>query len=218
MTRNLKGRSKTITPTTAKPFYVQSWKKTSKSSSARIEMLLSMSRSMSTMTTSKKTVKSKNKSNPQKRVIALNRVARHQYHILDTYEAGIALVGTEVKSIRDGKLNLRDGYIKSDGRTCTLLNVHIGKYERTGNYFQHDERRPRQLLLHEYEARKLYQSTNLQPGMTIVPLRAYLNDDNRIKIEIALCRGKNVRDKRADIQERDAKREAQRIIKSFRVM
>lgn len=150
--------------------------------------------------------------------ICVNRVARHQYHILNTFEAGISLTGTEVKAIRDGKMNLRDGYIKSDGRTCTLLNVHIGKHTQSGPYFQHEEKRIRTLLLHKAEARKLFQQTDHQPGMTIVPLKAYWNEDNRVKLEIGLCRGKNVRDKRADIQQRDAKREEQRIIKSFRVV
>jgi SsrA-binding protein len=153
-----------------------------------------------------------------RRAVAVNRLAYRNYEIVETYEAGIALAGTEVKAIRDGKLNLRDGYVRPsrDGRSCVLHNVHVGKHSTAGAYFQHEERRPRSLLVHRREARKLLQQTEAR-GMTVVPLKAYFNDSNKLKIEIALCRGKNVRDKRATIKERDAKREESRIIKSFRV-
>ena len=115
-------------------------------------------------------------------------------------------------------MNLQDAFVKTsyDGRTCTLMNCHIGKHTMSAAYFQHEERRPRQLLVHKAEARKFKMKTE-KSGMTIVPLKAYFNKDNRLKLEIALCRGKNVRDKRADIKERDIKRETQRIIKSFRL-
>lgn len=150
--------------------------------------------------------------------IAVNRVAYRNYEVLETLEAGISLKGTEVKSIRDGKMNLRDGYIRptKNGRSCMLYNVHIGKNANTGEYFQHEELRPRPLLVHKEEARKLLQKTEKQQSMTIVPLRAYFNKDNRVKIQIALCRGKNVRDKREAIKERESKRESNRIIKNFR--
>jgi len=150
--------------------------------------------------------------------ICVNRLAYRNYEIIDTLEAGVALLGTEVKAIRDGKMNLRDAYVKpaKDGRSATLHNVHIGKHTMAGAYFQHEEKRVRPLLLHKEQARKLMQQTE-QQGMTVVPLKAYFNKDNRVKIQIALCRGKNVRDKRATIRERDAKREEKRIIKSFRV-
>lgn len=133
-------------------------------------------------------------------------------------EAGISLKGSEVKSIRDGKMNLRDGYVRpsKDGRSCSLFNVHIGKHTMTGEFFQHEEKRPRPLLVHKEQARKLLQQTE-QQGMTIVPLKAYWNPDNRVKVEIALCRGKNVRDKRQAIKERESAREDRRIIKSFRL-
>lgn len=133
-------------------------------------------------------------------------------------EAGIALSGTEVKAIRDGKMNLRDGFIRpsKDGRSCVLHNVHIGKHTMAGEFFQHEEKRPRKLLVHKEQARKLLQQTETT-GMTIVPLKAYFNDFNLVKLQIALCRGKNVRDKRVAIKEREAKREENRIIKSFRV-
>jgi SsrA-binding protein len=151
-------------------------------------------------------------------VISVNRLAYRNYEILETYEAGVALMGTEVKAIRDGKLNLRDGYVRPtrNGRSCILHNVHIGKHSMAGEYFQHEERRPRPLLVHRHEARRLLQKTEGM-GMTIVPIKAYFSDNNQVKIEIALCRGKNVRDKRATIKERDAKREENRIIKTFRV-
>lgn len=158
------------------------------------------------------------KKKPRDSTIAVNRRARRNYEVLETLEAGISLLGTEVKSIRDGKMNLRDAYVRTDknGRSCTLMNCHIGKHTMSGAYFQHEERRPRPLLVHASQARKFQQQTE-QKGMTIVPLKAYFNADNRIKIQIALCRGKNVRDKRADIKERDLKRETNRIVKNFRV-
>ena len=121
------------------------------------------------------------------------------------------------KSIRDGKMNIRDGFVKpnKNGRSCTLNNIHIGKHATAGEFFQHEERRPRNLLLHKQEARRLLQKTDRMPGMTIVPLKAYWNDQNKVKFEIALCRGKNVRDKRQDIKDREGKREANRMIKNF---
>ena len=162
--------------------------------------------------------KKKKKKSPGGNTISVNRIAYRNYEILDTLEAGISLVGTEVKAIRSGKLNLRDGYVRpsKNGRSCVLHNVHIGKHDTAGIYFQHEERRPRPLLLHKEQARK-WQAQTEQAGMTIVPLKAYFSESNLVKIQIALCRGKNVRDKRAAIKERDAKREANRIIKSFRL-
>jgi SsrA-binding protein len=161
----------------------------------------------------------KKKKSPGSKMVAVNRIAYRNYEVLDTLEAGISLLGTEVKSIRDGKLNLRDGYVRpsKNGRSCTLHNVHIGKCSQVGaDYFQHEEKRPRALLVHKSEARKFMQQTE-QQGMTIIPLKAYWNDDNKLKIQVALCRGKNVRDKRVAIQERDMKRETNRIIKNFRI-
>ena len=159
------------------------------------------------------------KKKPNGNVVTVNRIAYRNYEIVDTLEAGISLKGTEVKSIRDGKINMRDGFVRADkdGRSCTLYNVHIGKCSQVGSeYFQHEETRPRTLLVHKEQARKLMQQTE-QQGMTIVPLKAYWNDQNKLKLQIGLARGKNVRDKRQTIQERDAKREANRIIKNFRI-
>jgi len=162
--------------------------------------------------------KSKKKKKPKGNTICVNRQARRNFEILDTLEAGISLQGTEVKSIRDGKMNLQDAFVKpsKNGRSCTLMNCHIGKHTMSGAYFQHEERRPRPLLVHKNEARKLLAKTE-QSGLTIVPLKAYFNDDNRVKLQIALAKGKNVRDKRQDIKNRDMKRETSRIIKNFRV-
>lgn len=158
------------------------------------------------------------KKKPKDKTICVNRQARRNYEILETIEAGISLKGTEVKSIRDGKMNLQDAFVKTDknGRSCTLMNCHIGKHTMSGAYFQHEERRPRPLLVHAAQARKFQQQSE-QKGMTVVPLKAYFNDENRVKLQIALCRGKNVRDKRADIKERDMKRETSRIVKNFRL-
>ena len=115
-------------------------------------------------------------------------------------------------------MNIRDGYVRptKDGRSAILYNVHIGKHSMSGSYFQHEEKRERRLLIHKQQARKYLQLTE-QKGMTIVPLKAYFSDSNKVKIEIGLCRGKNVRDKRQDIKERDAQREERLIIKSFRL-
>ena len=160
----------------------------------------------------------KKKKKPKDNTICVNRQARRNYEILDTLEAGISLVGTEVKSIRAGKMNMADGYVRPsrNGRECELFNVHISKHSQSAEYFNHEERRPRKLLVHKEEARRLLQQTE-RAGMTIVPLKAYFNEQNRVKIQIGVCRGKNVRDKRQDIKEREAKREGQRMIKSFRI-
>ena len=160
----------------------------------------------------------KKKKKPKGNTVCVNRQARRNFEIVDTLEVGISLLGTEVKSIRDGKMNLQDAFVKPEknGRSCTLMNCHIGKHTMSGAYFQHEERRPRPLLIHKYEARKLLQKTE-KTGMTIVPLKAYFNDNNKVKIQIALAKGKNLRDKRQDIKERDMKRENSRIMKSFRL-
>jgi len=115
-------------------------------------------------------------------------------------------------------MNLRDGYARphKNGVSCTLFNVHIGKNPYAGEYFQHEERRPRPLLLTKMEGRKLTKAVE-QQGITIVPLRAYFSPKNFVKIQIGLCRGKNVRDKRNVILNREAKREADRMIKNFRI-
>lgn len=150
--------------------------------------------------------------------ITVNRLAYRNYEIVEKLEAGISLTGTEVKSIRDGKMNIRDGYVRPtrNGRGCTLHNVHIGKHSQSSEYFNHEETRVRVLLVHKREALKWMQQVERQ-GMTIVPLKAYFNEQNKVKFQIALVKGKNVRDKRHAIRDREGKREAQRMIKNFRV-
>ncbi len=178
----------------------------------------SMQPYLTTVTGSRTALAAKKKKKSKDTTITVNRIAYRNYEIVDTLEAGVALLGTEVKAIRDGKMNLRDGYIRpsKNGRSCVLHNVHIGKHSMAGAYFQHEEKRPRVLLVHKEQARKFLKETE-QSGMTLIPLKAYFSDFNMVKIQIALCRGKNVRDKRATIKERENKREENRIIKSFRV-
>ena len=137
--------------------------------------------------------------------IATNRKARFTYEIIKTMEAGIALQGTEVKSCRDGNANIADGFARIENGECTLINVDIAKHKTTGDYFQHDARRPRRLLLHKSEIRKLA-GDMVDPGFTLIPLSLYFNDKNLLKVDLALCRGKSQRDKRKDIKEREDKR------------
>lgn len=200
------------------PSPIQSFSPVLRLSHTTSSLLLPSSVSVSSATRIYLAKSGKKKKKPKDSTICVNRQARRNYEILETLEAGISLKGTEVKSIRDGKMNLQDAFVKTskDGGGCTLMNCHIGKHTMSGAYFQHEERRPRPLLVHRSQARKFQQQSE-QKGMTIVPLKAYFNDDNRVKLQIALCRGKNVRDKREDIKERDIKRETSRIIKSFRV-
>ena len=164
--------------------------------------------------------RTKKKKRPKDNIVAVNRVAYRNYAIIQTLEAGISLTGTEVKSVRDGKMNIRDGFIRpplGGSRGLILFNVHIGKHSMSAEYDQHEERRSRSLLVHSEQARK-WKAYVEQDGMTIIPLKAYWNDQNKLKLEIALCRGKNVRDKRDDIQAREAKRSDNRIIKNFRLL
>jgi SsrA-binding protein len=144
--------------------------------------------------------------------VATNRKAFHDYFLEDTYEAGIALTGTEIKSVRAARVNLRDGFVILRNREAWLVNVHISPYD-FGNRENHEPRRERKLLLHRQELRKL-QSKVSERGWTIVPLRMYLKD-GRAKIEIALVRGKRLFDKKDAIAERDSDRELRRVIKEL---
>lgn len=149
-----------------------------------------------------------------RREIANNRKARFNYEILETIEAGIALVGTEVKSCRSGKVTIRDAFGQIKGNTVWLHNVDIAHHESTGPFFQHEQKRKRQLLLHKSETRKLNAATQ-QQGNTLIPLSFYFNDKNTLKVELALCRGKNVRDKRETIKRRDDQKLMNRIAKNI---
>lgn len=145
-------------------------------------------------------------------VVARNKRARHDYHILDSWEAGIVLTGTEVKSLRNGKANLTDAYgIVRDGELF-LLNLHIPHYEQA-NQFNHDPVRTRKLLLHRREIRKLIGSVERQ-GLTLVPLELYFNPRGKAKVQIALAKGKKQHDKRDTERERDAQREIARALRT----
>ena len=144
------------------------------------------------------------------KVVATNRKARHNYFLLDTYEAGIVLKGSEIKSIRGGQISLAQAYVTTDGQEAWLMNAHIAPYNEASR-FNHDPVRPRKLLLHSSEIRKLSENVS-KKGATIVPLRVYLKD-GLAKIEIALAKGKKHYDKRAEIAKRDAQRELDRRYK-----
>src|SRR6056297_3211924 len=124
-------------------------------------------------------------------IVARNRRAKHFYEIEDTYEAGIVLVGSEVKSARAGKISIKESYAKFFDTDLYLVNSHISSYKNTAN-FGHDERRMRKLLLHKSQIEKLYGKVT-QKGYTIIPLKAYFNESNILKVEIALAKGKNIR-------------------------
>lgn len=141
------------------------------------------------------------------KVVATNRKARHEYFLLDTFEAGIALKGSEIKSIRAGQISLAQAYVSVDGREAWLLDCHIAPYEQAG-IFNHDPRRPRKLLLHRKEILNLYDQVR-QKGNTIVPLRVYLKR-GMAKVEIAVAKGKKQYDKRQTIAKRDMQREIER--------
>jgi SsrA-binding protein len=148
------------------------------------------------------------------RLIADNRKAAYDYHFLETFEAGVALVGTEVKAIREGRVNLRDSYCRLEGAEAYLLGAHIGQYSH-GGYASHDPVRRRKLLLRREELNKLLGRTT-ERGLTIVPLRMYFKQGH-VKVAIALAKGKNTIDKRETIRRREADRETRAAIKGRRV-
>lgn len=141
--------------------------------------------------------------------MAQNRRARHDYDILDTYEAGIVLVGSEVKAIRDGKVNLRDSYARVQDGEVWLHGVHISPYAFANGFGVVDPERPRKLLLHRRQIAQLFQRTSNQ-GLTLIPLSVYFRD-GRVKIDLALAKGRRHYDKRRAIAERDANLEARRV-------
>jgi SsrA-binding protein len=145
------------------------------------------------------------------RLIADNRKALHDYAVLETFEAGVALLGTEVKSIREGRINLRDSYARIDRGEIWLLNVHVGPYSHTG-YAGHDERRQRKLLLHAHEIRKLTGRV-AERGLTLVPLQMYFKN-GRVKVALALVKGKQAHDKRETIRRREIDRETRAAVKA----
>jgi SsrA-binding protein len=144
------------------------------------------------------------------KTIATNRRARHEYFILETLEAGIALQGSEIKSIRAGQISLAEAYVRIDGQEAWLEDAHIAPYEQA-SIFNHEPRRSRKLLLHSSEIRKLW-NTVRQKGVTIIPLAVYLKN-GRVKVEIAVAKGKKLYDKRAEIAKRDSQREIERTLR-----
>ena len=147
------------------------------------------------------------------KIIADNRKASHDYHFIETFEAGVALLGTEVKSIREGGANPRDSFARIEGGEIWVYNVHINPYRNRG-YSDHDPTRRRKLLLHRQEIRKLIGKT-VERGMTLVPVRMYLKD-GRIKMAISLAKGKKAHDKRETIKRREADRETRAAVKERR--
>lgn len=144
------------------------------------------------------------------KVVAENRKAFHDYFIEETVEAGIILTGTEIKSIRNGRVNLKDSYARVDNGEVWLYQTHISPYEQ-GNRFNHDPLRPRKLLLHRTEINKLVGKIQLQ-GLTLIPIKIYLKH-GLAKVALAVCKGKKNYDKRQDVAERDAKREIERHLR-----
>lgn len=147
------------------------------------------------------------------KVVTDNRKARFLYEILETYEAGIQLTGTEVKSIREGKVNLQDGYALIRNGEAWLINVHISPYTTSSQYFNHDPRRTRKLLLHRQEIRKLIGKVE-QQGLTLVPLKLYLKR-GLVKVSLGLAKGKKLHDKREDLKRRQDQRDIQRAMKNY---
>ncbi|EFL32500.1 conserved hypothetical protein [Streptomyces viridochromogenes DSM 40736] len=148
-----------------------------------------------------------------RKLIAQNKKARHDYLIIDTYEAGLVLTGTEVKSLRQGRASLADGFIQMDGHEAWLHNVHVPEYSQ-GTWTNHSARRKRKLLLHRAEIDKL-ESKSQETGHTIVPLALYFKD-GRAKVEIALAKGKKEYDKRQTLREKQDRRETERAISAVR--
>src|ERR687883_849259 len=147
------------------------------------------------------------------KLVAENRRARHDYHLLDRYEAGLVLQGTEVKSLREGRANLARAYADVRDGEVWLVGAHIATYDQ-GNIANHDPDRDRKLLLHSGEIASLIGKVR-ERGLTLVPTRLYFKD-GKAKVELALARGKEQRDKRRDLQQRDAQREMERAVKSRR--
>ena len=147
------------------------------------------------------------------KLIADNRRARHDYHLLDRYEAGLVLTGTEVKSLRDGKATLQQAYADVREGEAWLMGLHVPEYGQ-GNRSNHDPDRPRKLLLHRREIDQLYGRVR-ERGFTVVPTKLYFSD-GLVKVELALARGKELHDKRRDIAARDARRQIERELKSVR--
>ena len=145
------------------------------------------------------------------KIVAENRKARFNYEIIDTYEAGLVLTGTEVKSLRDGKANIAESYASDEGNEIWLINSHLPEYLQA-NRFNHETRRRRKLLLSKREVNRLQGAVNRE-GMSLIPLKIYFNDRGRAKLELALGKGKKLHDKRETSKERDWNRQKNRLLK-----
>jgi SsrA-binding protein len=145
-------------------------------------------------------------------IVAENRKARHEYFITDSWEAGIMLTGTEVKSLRKGQSNIAESYASPEGDGLWLINSYIAEHKSSGSFFQHEVRRKRKLLLHKSEIHKMVIAIE-RKGMTIVPLELYFNEKGRAKLKIGLAEGKKLHDKRDTDKKRDWQREKSRIMK-----
>ena len=145
------------------------------------------------------------------KIVAQNKKAYHDFFILDTFEAGIELQGTEIKSVRKGSVNLKDSFIRIKNDEAYIENMHIAPYEQ-GNRFNHEPLRTRKLLLHKKEIKKLQKEVK-ESGLKIVPTKLYFNTA-KLKVEIALARGKKLYDKRQDLKEKDSKRDIERALKN----
>ena len=137
-----------------------------------------------------------------------NRKALHEYFVIQKYEAGIVLKGTEIKSIRAGQINFKDSYAKIENSECWLMNFHISPWEKAA-FFNHEAERRRKLLMHKTEIRRLKSKVEEQ-GMTLIPLEIYINEDGLCKLSIALCKGKKFYDKRETLHKKDLERERER--------
>lgn len=146
--------------------------------------------------------------------IAKNKKAYHDYEILEKFEAGMVLQGSEVKGIRAGRVNLKDSFVKLVKGEAFLFNAHIGRLETTHHYYGHEERGSRKLLLHKKEIAKLADAVEKE-GLTVVPLQLYFSSKNIVKIQIAIAKGKKLHDKRADMKEKDMKRDIERALKDY---
>jgi SsrA-binding protein len=147
--------------------------------------------------------------------LAVNRKARHDYTIEDTLEAGLVLRGTEIKSLRAGKINLQESFARIERGEAWLVGVHIAPWESSGLKFNHTPKRDRKLLLHRVQIDQLLGKTKSK-GLTLVPLSVYLNDQGRAKVQLGLARGKQLHDRRHDIAERDARRDMERQMADYR--
>ena len=156
-----------------------------------------------------------NKKDTKKNLVFKNKKAFHDFTILDTLEAGIMLEGSEVKAIRDGRINLKDSFVRIIKGEVFLLNVHISHLSTTHTTYRPDERKDRKLLLHTKQIEKLYSKVT-KDGITLIATKLYFNDKNRVKVEVATAQGKKLYDKREDMKAKTMQRETQQILKSMK--